>query len=402
MDITDCELREQLKNDPIVGGGFDEKLKNRILKRIDDPSPRKRRMLWWSAPVVAVVLLAVIVLLWDLSAVTVQEHSAENLSSPHLQSTEEMQTFVSDRERSPSFASAMLIGLKNDREYRTILIAPERGELQQMAEGQGIVMPFESEFWKLAPMLDDDGVRIAAEPIVTDLSGAEPMTIAGLDVSELDEKRLSVNVFEESLLFAGNRYITVEINYYDEGKSQLAHRQYRVREIGRYGGDRHQPGVYDPLIASHVRMSELQNQYGEIAPPVGERTDRSWAIVRKAGNWIIVSEDGEILVDGPLPEPLVSHDELALTWDEITANWPDALDAFTSPAEEIIAVQFADRMEFYPLYETADSDSRLEPGDQPVLMLSLDTDDQIVMVQWAIAPYVEQWKQKLSDIWSND
>lgn len=88
----------------------------------------------------------------------------------------------------------------------------------------------------------------------------------------------------------------------------------------------------------------------------------------------------------------MSHDTLAVSWNEIRRVRPDARDAFSSPEQDIVAVVYGENIGFYLLEPDTSGDPKII--SKPVLELELDSHESIVMVQWAVGNYVEEWKKK--------
>jgi len=132
---------------------------------------------------------------------------------------------------------------------------------------------------------------------------------------------------------------------------------------------------------------------GEEAGPAGEE----WAIIREPGRWAVRYPEESGGKDGrrvwralpvTLPPAVVSHDRLDLGWDEIAAMDPLARDAYTSPAGDLAALVRSDALRVVPY--------RLPDAAMRTLTVSLDENETVVMVQWALDRYVESWKRQAS------
>jgi hypothetical protein len=204
------DLDHKLTNDPLYKKGFNEEMQRKIEQAVEKESHARRRMrpLFFIAATAAAAA-ALIFFPWDLlhtrgktsiasTALTVVEPAA-SISSP------------------PPISSALLIGFRTDHEekdpskvlntihystYRTMLIAPERGELRKTAEGSGILMPYKRDFWKIDSLThktkQDEyhylSAHLAEEPVKVENFKDDPQE----EIHHI-----------ETLVFAGNQYLSV-------------------------------------------------------------------------------------------------------------------------------------------------------------------------------------------------
>ncbi len=88
-----------------------------------------------------------------------------------------------------------------------------------------------------------------------------------------------------------------------------------------------------------------------------------------------------------LPASVVSHDELAVSWSEIKRLQPSAVDVFTSPKHDFVAVVTDRNIIIYPYID------QLIPSQ--LMTIPLQPNESVVMAQWATDRYVESWKQQV-------
>ncbi|ALS25336.1 MULTISPECIES: hypothetical protein [Paenibacillus] len=422
MDPMDNELKIKLAEGPLGREGFTDGLRQRIEARIEEegsrPKPRKTGF------VAACALLAVTVMLLfvdgerlssllRINQSTYDEHS-QHAAAPVKESWE------------ASIRSALLLGLRTDlpaagsqgeySTYRTVLIAPEHNRLQKTAEGAGILMPYKMDFWKIG------GQRIANEEkeawTITASKAAANPAFEDEQVSALvSAKPVKLS---EKLLFAGNRYITVAqtVQSRDPASGKAVQYEYVwVKELLQIAPTRKEISL-TPLEEPHVSLRGLLAAYAEpiiqelkprlpVQPGESGRaagavdlSGESWTIVRKQGRWIAQladygsaeNLDGKIgyrLKDVPmeLPASVVSHDELAVSWSEIKRLQPSAVDVFTSPKHDFVAVVTDRNIIIYPYID------QLIPSQ--LMTIPLQPNESVVMAQWATDRYVESWKQQV-------
>jgi len=86
------------------------------------------------------------------------------------------------------------------------------------------------------------------------------------------------------------------------------------------------------------------------------------------------------------PRSMVGADQLLPPWNVIKNAYPDAVDAFSSPARDIVLLVLPDRLIVAPIQDG-------KPGRS---LLRLQSSGRPVMVQWAVGRYVERWTEQLS------
>lgn len=393
--MDDKELFEQLSRGPLTRNGFDDALKKKIHERIDNPKRKATR--FWNlilgrASIALSVVLIFLYGVWTWNEFNRSEHNqAAKQEGPAPAATE--QAAASGLEDN-TIDSAMLIGLRRDissseqggpvSTYRTVLVVPVGKELSVVAEGSGIYMPFKQQFWKIIPVPNErgqGGQTLAAYP-ADEAGGAAPVASS------------STTPVTEKLLFAGNRYVSIEqtitvsledgaVNESKAWVNEVKHLAPDVRE-----------GNPDVLERLHYSLSDVLGVEDK-----GSIIDE-WAILRAQGKWVAIqptdtvnSSDAGSMYDlnqitTPLTKQVTGPDILALHWDEITKIAPNAEDAFTSTTEDILAVVLPESIDLYPY--------KLSKNLMKPLKISTAPNETIIMVQWAEANYVELWRKQLS------
>jgi hypothetical protein len=396
--MDDKELFEQLARGPLTRSGFDDSLREKIHKRIDNPK-RKSVRLWhwnWRKTSSAFLLLFVILFgVWTWDPFSFKE-SDENELLQMSEQTSSLTVQSANRElQNETPRSGILIGLRKDitapsgattsSTYRTILVIPQDKGLVIAASGPGIYMPYNKTFWKIDEVPDALGKglqRIEASPagkLVEDVPSETPPS----------SLRRS-----ERLLFAGNRFVSIEQNTMvteaGESVKQTDVWVNNVEQLLPTVRNKNNHTLYDLhyTLAAALGLDQNSSDIEE------------WTIDRVPGKWVAKqpSQASGILntmsdldlqqVDVPLTEYVLSHDTLALGWDEIHAIEPSATDAFTSPTEDILAVVVDKGIEVYPYKMT---DEWMKP-----LQIQTDYNEKIIMVQWAMNSYIDSWTKQLN------
>lgn len=394
--MDDKELQEQLVRGPLTRNGFDDSLRKKIHDRIDNPRRRTNR--FWSIPASMTSIAISAVLIIILGVWTWNGFNKGNLLKD-VQSTNQTSKAVQQStvptEEDQTLNSAMLIGLRNDlagsdkggpgSTYRTVLVVPQDNELTIAAEGSGIYMPFEQNFWKISAVIDTKArdIQILAAAPVKDNQEAE--------ADPLEQISTSLRI-SEKLLFAGNRYVSIQqtITMSEEG-APVNESSLWVNEVEQLNR-RDSPSI---LEKQHYTLAEVLEQ--ETAG-----TDiHEWAITRAQGKWVAKqpSEAARLKVAAsvndlqPISIPLTSKatgvpDTLALEWKDILELEPNARDAFTSSTNDILAVVVENSIDLYPY--------KLPAEQMKPLTIETAPNESIVMVQWAQGGFIENWKKQLS------
>ncbi|MBP1153887.1 MULTISPECIES: hypothetical protein [unclassified Paenibacillus] len=423
MDLMDNELKNKLADEPLTEEGFTDSLRQRIEARINEESIRPMPWKPWLGATCALLAFMAMLLLVDGQRLTSLLRFNQPTFEDHTQHAGVRQP-VEDHWES-SIRSALLLGLRTDlpatgsrqeySTYRTVLIAPEHNRLQKTAEGEGILMPYKMDFWKLG------GQRLMTEEkearmITAAKAAAKPKLEAALASAESIAKPFKLS---EKLLFAGNRYITVAqtVQTQDPASGKPVKYEYVwVKELLHIAPPKREISL-KPLEEPHVSLRGLLAAYAEpilqelqptlpsqpgeseSAAGVPDTSGESWTIVRKQGQWIAQLADygsaenltgtlGYRLKDVPieLPSSVVAHDKLAVSWNEIKRLQPSAVDVFTSPKHDFVAVVTDRSIIVYPYID------QLIPSQ--LMTMPLQANESVVMAQWATDQYVESWKRQ--------
>lgn len=424
MDLMDNELKNKLAEGPLTEEGFSDSLRQRIEARIDEDSIRMKPWNPWLGIACTLLAVTAMLLLFDGQRLTSLLHINQPAFEEHTQHAGVKQP-ENDHWESP-IRSALLLGLRTDppategrqesSTYRTVLIAPENHRLQKTAEGEGILMPYKMDFWRLSDQRLMNGEKESWR-ITAAKAAMKPKIETAMAYADSHAKPLKLS---EKLLFAGNRYITIAQTVQTQDPitgNPVKYEYVWVKELLHIASPKREISL-TPLKEPHVSLRGLLAAYAEpiiqdLQPTLpaqpGETesaggapdpSGESWTIVRKQGQWIAQLADygsaknltgtlGYRLKDVPieLPVSVVSHDNLAVSWNEIKRLQPSAVDVFTSPKHDFVAVVTDRSIIIYPYID------RLIPSQ--LMTMPLQANESIVMAQWATDQYVESWKRQV-------
>jgi hypothetical protein len=407
------DLDPKLSSDPLHKKGFNDELQRKIEQAVDHESRVRHRMKpAFLITATAVASIALIFFPWNL----LQPKSKASIAETALMAEGTEATISSP----PPISSALLIGFRTDHEdkdpsrvlttiqyssYRTMLIAPQRGELQKTAEGSGILMPYKRDFWKIDSLThktkQDEyhylSAHLAEQPVKAESFADNPQ-------EEIHHV--------ETLVFAGNQYLSVaESEEAWTGNAPIRNDRIWVRTLPQLTQKRSLDFAANKLDNRHVSLSDVFGtgltgilddlaSHRKLQVMKTQITGDSWTISREAGRWVPrVAEtnvpkaslpDSYTLHNFPkaLPQKVVSHDNLCCSWPKIQSNWPGATDALSSPMNDIVAIFEEGKLKFFPYGQAS--------GGKPLLTIDLLPGEQLVMAQWATDHYVQEWIDKVN------
>ncbi|MFC3801343.1 hypothetical protein [Cohnella sp. GCM10012308] len=409
MEPNDKDLKQLLSRGPLIKHGFDARLVARIEEAIERPEGRRHPFLrfgWHGAGLAAMAMLLLFVGLWHWSFGSGGPAGTINLQMAGQTAGTESPLFA---DANAELHSALLLGLRADPKsedgsvassYRTLFIAPTDGQFELEAQGDGIVMPYGQNFWKIEAVSSDAGSAATAQKLI-----AYPVT--GKDAAKTDLKALresSAAPLTERLLFVGNKYVSVEQN-----PSDAPNRVYRwVKDMDQLAASA-QRATFEPEAEPHISLEEAMKTAEATETPVAQKDAASdqrteqWSIIRRTGSWVAAAADtagqsyaplaNKTLTElsTPLPDSINKFDTLYPTWSQILQIEPGAKDAYSSPNEDMLVIVLDDELVIYPYHMLG--------GDQDPLRIPLQSNESLIMAQWAKEDkYLDSWKKQLATV----
>jgi hypothetical protein len=303
--------------------------------------------------------------------------------------------------------SGVLLGLRslaqNGTVYRTVWITSQNGEVELTAEGEDILVPRNSGFWKIGV------TRRMDEQWQMDVVWAGPATEKPF-IPHLEYDEGCEGSEWTTILFVGNNYVSFERESggYCEGAAHPWAVNWLevlpIDDIQAEGGCRAlsecvgEGANTQLLIAAEQYRAELTEEEREMLED--QPTDCSWGLIRRRGQWVLRGRlrysceayRGHYAdFDIPLKPPatLVSHDELNPSWEKVVEKVPAAIDAFSSPGKDLLVVLTKDEL-------TVHSVSGNDIGAS-VLTLTLNEEEAAVMIQWAQGTHVQRWTDDIGN-----
>lgn len=316
-----------------------------------------------------------------------------------------------ESEKVQGLNSGILLGLKsldlenNDLEnwnYRTVFIRSVDSNIVSIQEMENILLPRMTGFWKVEVEREEVDGKANDKIIAYPINRGTDVTIKVEDkkIFEMDKEGVDTNNTIKNILFLGNDYISIEnIHYRNKGQRYLE--LYPVDNINQST-----PIKISDILGEAGKEALIEGFNMEILSKIKDGSkgllnfipkEDSFGLFRRNGLWVIRGrvnyiKNGEyVYEDFNIPaiptREIISYDELSIPWKEIKAKRPDALDAFTSPNEDIIIVVARNEILIYPI-----KDNKI--GNEAIGKVPLQSGEKIIMVEWAIGIYPQLWEKQ--------
>lgn len=364
--IRNSPMLEPLKQAPLINRGFNDSLRERIMRELDagrSPS-RKMRIVPGLALALAGFAAIFAVLLFRPDA----DPEVPEIARKTTQGS--VAILQAEPVTRHEWRDGLLIGLAADRiqpdggqdsAYRTLWIAPEGESIALMAEGEGVLVPYGLDFWFVGERDTESETVLFARKIT------QKRALPAGDPLLMDDARADADngptAIRERLLFAGQSHVVLART--DEDGTEIMLSSLQQLETGER----------QPLPIRDI-LEEPPAEVGD------------WAIVREHGRWTASTPEG----DYPLGRQASVHDGLCISWQAITKAVPGATDAFCSPGANWMAVVTDGALLALPIGGDG------EPGE-PALRIPLYDNEQPVMAEWATGIYVPKWSTFISALY---
>lgn len=229
----------------------------------------------------------------------------------------------------------------------------------------------------------------------------------------------------ESVSYIGNNYACINSDYYETGGGtyRSGKNDIKLFDIGNLGNMNYREKtekLYNLLnedVKKEIKAFENKKN-NEFKAGNGEKNPTfikvekvvdidNLSLGRKEGKWIVqipvyerYSHEGNgsnaykitefIPYQCKLPKSITSYDSLCLPWANIKKVVPDAVDAISSPKEDLMAVITKKQILIFvnPKEDMKEAD----------LKIPLKNNEVIISNQWAVGSYVEKWNNELGKV----
>ena len=314
---------------------------------------------------------------------------------------------ISNVEEVDTLRSGVLLGVKSSSydessqlikwNYKTVWIRFNNRSIASAHEINNLLVPRRKGFWLVDVNREEidggwkDQIRaIQKGKIKEELIEESTFGLMGFSTKMLQRKD-NPSILK-NILYIGNDYVSTEVINDSENKKTL--QVYPIDYLDEEKGIE----ISDIIGEDGLRVfKEGAQNLTKVSSNIFLE-EESFGLARRNGYWIIKGRinyqdnEDELYKDYNIkvipPKELISYDELSIPWSIIKSKVPEAIDAFTSPNEDIIIIVTRNNLLFYSIYDH-------EISNQEIGRIKLDSSDSIVMAEWATGRYTILWEEEV-------
>lgn len=305
------------------------------------------------------------------------------------------------------FSEGVMIGLKTPREenddgtysiekYRTLWVSYNNYKLGYIYAKDNIIFPRLTGIWKLSVYQDSSNGF-----------NSDEFQVSLYDENDKKEKSIkdenTTNIYK-SILFVGNDYIAIKEYIGNEFKGN-----YPIYKILPVSNVNMNNGLQINEVFNESEkikyINELKNKINSLSIEEKEGLNieniyyNNIAIKRELGKWRFVSkilpknmnEEGEEVNLDILPDKrFINYNLMYISWKDLKNELGIFKDVFISPLYKIALIQFN---EYISIYKIEDGNIIAEPLE----MIPINENEEVVMAEWCSGKYVEQWEKVFID-----
>ena len=197
----------------------------------------------------------------------------------------------------------------------------------------------------------------------------------------------------KNILYVGNNYISTEII----DKDNKNKRTMQIQTIDNLKNDN--PINLEDLIdgGKDIFLEGAQSLLNIDKTILLDESNIGF--VRKNGYWMLNGRVNyekneeelykDFIIKAVPPEEMVGHDNHFILWDELKGKFPNMIDMYSSPNEDIIII----RNKFELLVYATDKENKLDTT--PIATIEMPESDVIIMAEWATQKYTEIWRNEV-------
>lgn len=307
--------------------------------------------------------------------------------------------------------SCALIGLRSQRmvnekgelmapDYRTLWISADGTNLYGVHERKDLLVPRMTGFWELKSSREIRNGYINEQLIAYPYDNNINAINQSLSTNALKQNN-DYNVMR-NIAFVGNDYVAVE--YYES--NNLLPKNFNILQVLPMDNLQNSNGIKISDIAGESGKNAFinsanafftSNSKETVSPLEKNVREESFILTRRNGHWIIkgrinssykndYSTYYDFNVNFLPPKKLVNYDELYISWNAIKWKVPDAVDAYTSPNNQIALIITKNYIYIYGIKD-------YELTDKPIKKIKIEEGESVVMAEWATGDFVDKWEK---------
>ncbi|VYU18530.1 hypothetical protein [Clostridium tertium] len=284
-------------------------------------------------------------------------------------------------------------GTYSAEEYRTLWVSFKDQKLQPTIEKENIVFPRLNGIW-----------TIESDIYNRDDKHVEYFTAKPLE-GKVEENNLVLysdqNIYK-NINFISNDYISIE--KYEGNSFNNIFPIYQTVPIDNINSN---VGISIDEIFSGDAKEKYKNDFNEALNTLSDSKKdlvsavdyTNFTLKRNEGKWTLNSniitddleEDGITFKLSLSPsKKLLNYDTLLIPWKDLKGKFPFITDAYTAPTGRLAFIVLNDKLLIYEL-----EDKNIKGN--PLEVINLRNDEEIIMVEWASGSYVSTWSRAFKD-----
>ncbi|TCO79404.1 hypothetical protein [Marinisporobacter balticus] len=316
--------------------------------------------------------------------------------------------------------SGVLVGMRSSgnntnqesETYRTLWIATKNRILYPVLEKRNLFVPRKSGFW----IVGKD--RFIEEGEIKDRLFAYPYKQNTIEKGSIEQEYMYEKSQDEKITYDTNKNTLRKILFVGNDYIATAYGQLENSQIDELVGLQVRP-IDNIRKNVGIKISDISGELGKDAllnSAKGYLTTRSkseanslnklgeehFTLSRRNGHWIIkgrlyykeADRENEFLefnISMLPPKKIVQYDKLYVSWNEVKAKVPKALDVYTSPNKDFAIIVTKEEVYIYGLRSNQLSHKYMKK-------IKLKEGETVVMAEWATGSYVERWNNTITNI----
>lgn len=287
-------------------------------------------------------------------------------------------------------------GIYSDDKYKTLWISHDNWKIGNVYGKPNVIFPRLNGIWKLeVNQKSSNGFERDEFMVGKYDEKLKDNTVGKLNLDKSEYKTIK---------FVGNDYIA--IGKYEGTSFEGNYPIYQIIPVNNINIEN---GLQiDEIFTGTEKekyLEEFQRQINSLSKEKLEKlnissiTYNNVAIERRIGRWMFVAnllpkdvnEAGESFKISILPDNrFINYNSLYMSWKALKQQFGFFKDVFISPLGKIALVQFDDYIAIY----------KIENGNlitEPLEMIPIGENDEIIMSEWSSGSYVEQWEKAFVD-----
>ena len=287
--------------------------------------------------------------------------------------------------------------------YITYWIASVDNNIRPVFSADNVFLPRKDGFWRLEidKGLGSEGIEDVLTATMVSVSNTKKYSNVR-DSGNLS-KRIETKL-EKSILYVGNDYVCVENTIHNKGKDSSSAYMEKVLRTLPVDNLKNTEGIRFSDLAGENGIMAMEGATADVlgspfSNAIKSGTDKyqeeNFALFRKTGHWFfkgrvsLAQDDPLTFVDFNInlipPPDMVAYDMLHVPWTTIKDTVPQAIDAYTSPNNDIAVVITRTDILLYAIEGGALS-------VKPLAKYAVTDGSSVIMAEWATADYVQNWE----------